>query len=113
VADFAQNAEIAELLQRRRRVRGAGRVRLAPVLLGLFDLDQGREQLTQVVGQFRIAVQVLDGPAPVPRLGGCICVQWEGDGEGTLDSQDGPSTATLRPRATRGAGFSSARPHVP
>jgi hypothetical protein len=56
-ADLAQDAKVAQLLQR--RSFGRGFIGLAAVVLGLFDLDHGREQVAEVAGQVGITVEVL------------------------------------------------------
>jgi hypothetical protein len=56
-ADLAQDAVIAQPLQRR---RGLGlSLRLRVDLPGLLHLDQGREQVLDVAGHVGIAIQVL------------------------------------------------------
>ena len=57
-ADLAHDPILAELAQG--RGDDSGRRRLAPgILLGLLDLDQGREHLADLVGHLRQAVDVL------------------------------------------------------
>ena len=65
-ADLAEDPVVAHLAQRRqgdRRFRGAGPLRL--VLLDPLDLDQGREQLADLVGQLGAAVDVLLQAGPL------------------------------------------------
>ena len=58
-ADLAQDAIIPELQQGGGRRRGWVLVRFLVVFLDLLDLDHGREQLADVVGQLGIAVDII------------------------------------------------------
>jgi hypothetical protein len=67
-ADLAQDPVVAHLAQRWQGDRGRGGGMLRLVLLGALDLDQGREELADLVGQLGAAVDVLlqAGPLPAP-----------------------------------------------
>jgi hypothetical protein len=107
LADFAEDAKVAELLQGKGRRHGLWPRGLLVVVLDLLDLDQGGEQFADVGGELRIALDIFaQGRALAAPV---ACGQLIGE-PGEQDEALGTGVGHVRPlpghRSAAAAGYS-------